>query len=79
MRISMAFFIALVIIYLTSKVVGEERKTQWFKKRQRSTIFTRRGFLGESWHFGVPCKWQGMAVFFCMFGMIGIISYLLIF
>jgi phage shock protein PspC (stress-responsive transcriptional regulator) len=78
-RILSAFFTALVIIYVIAKFVGEERKILWFKKRTRSTIFTRRSILGETWHFGVPCKWQGFVVSFLMFGIIGVVSYIMIF
>lgn len=78
-RILSAFFTALVIIYVTAKILGEERKTRWFKKRTRSNIFTRRGALGETWNFGVPRKWQGFVVSFLMFGIIGIVSYVMIF
>jgi phage shock protein PspC (stress-responsive transcriptional regulator) len=78
-RILSAFFTALVIIYVIAKIIGEDRKATWFKKRTRSTIFTRRGVLGETWHFGVPCKWQGFVVSFLMFSIIGVVSYLIIF
>ncbi|SFL67935.1 hypothetical protein [Pelosinus propionicus] len=79
MRILSAFLTALVIIYGIAKIVGEDRKAAWFKKRTKSTIFTRRGVLGETWHFGVPCKWQGFVVSFLMFSIIGVVSYLMIF
>jgi len=78
-RILSAFFTALVIIYIIAKMVGEKRKATWFRKRTKSTIFTRRGVLGETWHFGVPCKWQGFVVSFLMFGIIGVVSYFMIF
>jgi hypothetical protein len=78
-RFLMAFGISLLIIYMTAKLLGEERKALWFKKRQRTTIFTRRGLLGEVCHFGVPCKWQGAVTMLVMFGIIGIISYMLVF
>ncbi|MEN6567955.1 MAG: hypothetical protein ABFC57_16855 [Veillonellales bacterium] len=78
-RIALAFFIAIVIIFSTSKILGEKRKSQWFKKRQKSTFFTKRGRLGDSCYFGVPCKWQGIVIALLMVGGIGIISYLLLF
>lgn len=78
-RILVSFITSLVIIYLIAKVIGEERKSQWFKKRTKSNIFTRRGFLGETWNFGVPYRWQGFVVVFFMFGLIGVVSYLMIF
>jgi len=78
-RILLSFVISLVIIYIFSKAIGEERKSQWFKKRQKSNIFTRRGALGEAWNFGIPYKWQGFVVAFFMYGLVGICSYLMIF
>ena len=78
-RILLSFIISLVIIYLIARCIGEERKAQWFKKRQKSNIFTRRGFLGETWNFGVPYRWQGFLVVFFMFGLIGVVSYFMIF
>lgn len=78
-RIMTAFFLSLGFIYMIAKIIGEERKAQWFKKRTKSNIFTRRGFLGDTWNFGVPYRWQGFAVFFVMYGVIGIVGYLMIF
>lgn len=77
-RILLSFAIALVIIFITSKVVGEERKGQWFKKRQRNGFLSRRGIFGHSFYFGVPCKWQGFVVCLLMFASISLISYLLL-
>lgn len=77
-RIILSFAIALVIVFITSKIVGEERKGQWFKKRQRNGFFSRRGIFGHSFYFGVPCKWQGFVVCFFMFGSISLISFLLL-
>lgn len=78
-RIITVFFLALGFIYLVAKIIGEDRKAKWFKKRTKSNIFTRRGFLGNTWNFGVPYQWQGFAVLFFMYGVIGIVGYLAIF
>jgi len=78
-RIIMSFITSLAIIFVMAKIIGAERKAQWFKKRTKSNFFTRRGFLGDTWNFGVPYKWQGFVVVFFMFGLIGICSYLMIF
>jgi hypothetical protein len=78
-RVLLSFFIALGIIYFTAAMLGKERKAAWFKKRENSNIFTRRGFLGEACNFGVPRKWQGVVVSFWLFCSIGLVGYLLIF
>ena len=78
-RVISVFILSLGFIYIIAKLIGEERKGKWFKKRTRSNIFTRRGFLGDTWNFGVPYRWQGFVVFFFMYGIIGIVGYLVIF
>jgi hypothetical protein len=79
-RVMLAFILSLVAIFVTALIVGEENKAKWFKKReQHKSLFNRRGMLGEKWHFGHPRTWQGYVVFIIMFGVIGIISYILIF
>ena len=78
-RIIAIFILSLGFIYMVAKIIGEERKTKWFKRRTKSTIFTRRGFLGDTWNFGVPYGWQGFAVFFFMYGVIGVVGYFVIF
>lgn len=78
-RVISVFILSLGFIYIIAKLIGEERKGKWFKKRTRSNIFTRRGFLGDTWNFGIPYRWQGFAVFFFMYGIIGIVGYLVIF
>jgi hypothetical protein len=78
-RIILSFVNALLIIYITAKILGNERKTAWFTKRTKSNIFTRRGFLGDACNFGVPKKWQGFVVVVWLFGSISLLSYLVIF
>lgn len=78
-RSIMAFIISLGIIFLTARILGEQRKAAWFKKREKSTLFTRRGFLGDSWNFGVPRSWQGVLVALWMVGSISLIGYGIVF
>lgn len=74
-----SFLLSLIIIYLTAKIIGQEKKARWFKKRQQNGIFNRRGFLGETLHFGYPCTVEGFIVMMIMFIVIFGISYALIF
>jgi len=78
-RIILSFMISLGIIFIMAKMIGEDKKAQWFKKRTKSNFFTRRGFLGDTWNFGVPYRWQGFVVVFFMYGLIGLCSYFMIF
>lgn len=79
LHIIFAFVIGIIITFVTAKIIGEKRKANWFIKRKRDTLFTRRGLLGETCHFGVPCKWQGVIVSLMMFTVIGLIGYFLVF
>lgn len=78
-RIITVFILSLGFIYIIAKIIGEERKAKWFKKRTKRSFFIRRGFLGETWNFGVPYRWQGFVVFLFMYGVIGVVGYLMIF
>lgn len=78
-KLLISFIISLVIVFITAKIIGEERKIQWFKKRKQSRFFSRRGFGGECCHFGYPCKWQGLVVTFLMTGSISIIVCFILF
>lgn len=78
-RVIIAFLLSLVIIYVVAKMVGETNKEKWFKKRTKFTVFTRRGFLGETLHFGHPVTKEGYFVMIAMFSLIIAISYLIIF
>lgn len=78
-RSIMAFIASLGIIFLTARILGEQRKAAWFKKREKSNLFTRRGFLGDSWNFGVPRNWQGVLVALWMVGSISLIGYGIVF
>ena len=69
-----SFFTAMVIIYLTAKMVGDEKKLIWFRKREKFNFFTKRGFLGDVFNFGVPRCWQGFAVSLAMMAAISLSS-----
>ena len=62
-------------IYAIAKIIGSENKEKWFKRRSRSTFFTRRGFMGEYINFGYPICWQGCIVFLVLYGLIFAIGY----
>jgi len=79
MRVIIAFLIGLCIIYATAKIIGEEKKAIWFKKRQQTTLFNRRGMLGEALNFGVPRSWQGIVIMIMMYSIIFTIGYFLVF
>ncbi len=69
-----SFISGMVIIYLTARIVGNERKTLWFRKREKFNFFTKRGFLGDRLNFGVPRCWQGFAVSLAMVAAISLSS-----
>lgn len=78
-KIVSAFFVGILIIYVTARFTGSENKAKWFKKRQRMSFFNMRSVLGESWHFGYPRTWQGLVVVLLMYGIIGLVGYEIIF
>lgn len=78
-RIIIAFFAAMAIIFLSSQVIGAERKSKWFRKRRKYGLFTRRGLLGESCHFGVPCTKEGVLTTILMMTLILSSSYIIVF
>lgn len=78
-RVIVSFLLSLVIIYVAAKMTGEENKAKWFKKRTKFSIFTRRGFLGDTLHFGHPVTKEGYYIMLSMFGLILVMSYTIIF
>lgn len=74
-----AFFVGLVIIGICSYLVGPVNKEKWFKKRSPDSFLNRRGFLGESLHFGYPRTWQGFVVALLMYGVILAVGYVIVF
>lgn len=79
LKVIQSFLVSLVFIYIVAKLVGEERKARWFKRRKKETFFTKRGFLGETLNFGHPVTWQGLLVVVIMYGLIFGLSYIYIF
>lgn len=79
LRVIIAFVIGLAIIYTTAKIIGEENKARWFKKRQQTSLFNRRGMLGEALNFGVPRGWLGALIMIIMYTIIFTLGYVLVF
>lgn len=69
--------IALFIFIVTAFLLGEERKSKWFQKRNNYSFFLRRGLLGEWLHFGYPCTVEGYGVVVIMLFFIGLSSYII--
>ncbi len=69
-RIIQVFIVSFFYIFLIAKIVGQENKAKWFRRRTKYTFFNRRGILGEYVHFGYPICWQGLVVFFAIYGVI---------
>lgn len=75
-RIFCSLFCALIIVFMTSKLIGPANKAAWFKKREKFSFFLKRGFLGEEWHFGYPRTREGFGVAFGMLVAIVATTYL---
>lgn len=71
--------VAFIYIYVVARLIGQENKQNWFKRRTRSSFFTRRGFMGDYINFGRPICWQGYAVMMAIYGVILLIGYLYLF
>lgn len=71
--------VSFISIYAIARFIGSENKQNWFKKRTRSSFFTRRGFMGEYINFGRPICWQGYVVMLVMYGVILLAGYLYLF
>lgn len=61
-KVLISIVIALLVFLVTSLLLGTERKTLWFRKRKKYSLFTRRGPLGEALHFGYPVTMEGYLV-----------------
>ncbi|MBQ5414184.1 MAG: hypothetical protein IIU21_05955 [Schwartzia sp.] len=62
-RIICAFLGALCIINMFTKVIGPERKQQWFTVRSGWFVFLNyRGSLTKDWLYGTPKTIQGVGV-----------------
>ena len=69
-RLFTVFFLAFIIIIVTARLLGNERKAKWFKRRTNYTLLNRRGVFGEYLNFGYPRTFQGLAVALAMYGLI---------
>ena len=69
-RVFTVFFLAFIIIIVTARLLGNERKAKWFKRRTNYTLLNRRGVFGEYLNFGYPRTFQGLAVALAMYGLI---------
>ena len=69
-RLFTVFFVAFIIIIITARLLGAERKEKWFKRRTNYTLLNRRGIFGEYLNFGYPRTLQGLAVALAMYGLI---------
>lgn len=78
-RVLQIFFFSFAYIFCIAKIIGSENKLKWFKRRTKTTFFNRKGFLGEYINFGYPITWQGMLVFFAIYGVIFSVGYIYIF
>ena len=78
-KIISAFFVGILITYMTALFIGGENKAKWFKKRQGMSFFNMRGLLGETCHFGHPRTWQGLVITLLMYAFIVLVGYVIIF
>lgn len=69
-RVMLVFVASFLYIFWVAKMIGPEKKALWFKRRQKYTFFNRRGIFGEYINFGYPICWQGILVFFAIYGVI---------
>ena len=69
-RLVTVFFLSFIIIMITARLIGGERKEKWFKRRTKYTLLNRRGVFGEYLNFGYPRTFQGLAVALVMYGLI---------
>ncbi len=54
--------IAIAVSFCVGAAIGRERKRKWFKQREQSWLFNRRGYLGNNCYFGRPCTKEGIMV-----------------
>ena len=78
-RAMQVFITAFIYIFVVAKLIGSENKDKWFKRRTNYTFFDRRGIFGEYINFGYPRTWQGILVFFLIYGVIFGVGYWYIF
>lgn len=68
---------AVMISFITSKIIGPVHKAEWFKKRTKGSFFLKRGFLGEECHFGYPHTKEGFGVTAGMMAAIALSTYII--
>lgn len=61
-RLGIMFVFSFLLFAATGVCIGHERKAQWFKKRTKYTLFTRRSIIGEFIHFGRPYTLEGYLI-----------------
>ena len=69
-RIFQSLGFAIVVMFISARLMGYERKTKWFKRREKYSFFNRRGIIGEDINFGYPRTWQGMLIALGLYGVI---------
>ena len=62
-RIFQSLGFAMVVMFIAARLMGHERKTKWFKRREKYSFFNRRGIIGEDINFGYPRTIEGCVVF----------------
>ncbi len=78
-RVLHIFIASFIYLYIIAKFVGPDNKQRWFRKRKKYTFFNRRGVFGEDINFGYPVTWQGVGIFFLIYGVIFSLGYWYIF
>ena len=79
-RVAIAFVGWIVMMFITARIIGPERKCKWFRQRdQQKSFLNRRGFFGEFIHFGYPCTREGMLVFAVLMAIVLTTAYIAIF
>ena len=78
-RVIQVFIGAFFYIFAIAKFIGPENKANWFRRRAKYTFFNKRGILGEYINFGYPICWQGIVVFFVLYGGIFAFGYWYVF
>lgn len=69
-RLLTVFFVSFIVIIVTARIIGSEKKALWFKRRTNYTLLNRRGIFGEYLNFGYPRTWQGVVTAVLMYGFI---------
>lgn len=69
-RLLTVFFVSFIVIIVTARIIGSEKKALWFKRRSNYTLLNRRGIFGEYLNFGYPRTWQGVVTAVLMYGFI---------